>query len=213
MEQLYHQGFKGKIISCTLDYYDEIIAKTNKDFVDGTIFQFPDFDDPMLEQPGVNFPNPGDFDARFRQAHPNDWSAVSWEYPAILLNWIEGAKAAGSVEPTAVLEALKSNSQPEFIYGEGTGQRRGRPLAGGRGRGRQGTHQGVSQRVGLARQAYRRADQAHEGSRPENRLGPNARREWPATAFPASVRRARPGNLQVSGSISWNSLSSRSSTA
>jgi len=119
MEQLYHQGFKGKIISCTLDYYDEIIAKTSKEFVNGTIYQFPDFDDPMLNEPGVNFPHPGDFDAKFRKGHPNDWSAVSWEYPAIMLNWIDGAKAAGSVEPTAVLKALKSNKNPEFIYGEG----------------------------------------------------------------------------------------------
>jgi branched-chain amino acid transport system substrate-binding protein len=119
MEQLYHQGFKGKIISCTLDYYDEIIAKTSREFVDGTIFQFPDFDDPALNDPGVNFPKPGDFDAKYRKDHPNDWSAVSWEYPAILLNWIEGAKAAGSVDPTAVLKALKSQSSPEFVFGDG----------------------------------------------------------------------------------------------
>lgn len=119
MEQLFHQGFKGKIISCTLDYYDEIIAKTNKEFVNGTIFQFPDFDDPKLNEPGINFPNPGDFDAKFKKDHPHDWSAVAWEYPAILLNWIEGAKAAGSVEPTKVLKALKSNTSPEFIFGGG----------------------------------------------------------------------------------------------
>jgi branched-chain amino acid transport system substrate-binding protein len=119
MEQLYHQGFEGKIISCTLDYYDEIIAKTSKEFVNGTIFQFPDFDDPKLTEDGIHFPNPGDFDAKFRKAHPNDWSAVAWEYPAILLNWLEGAKAAGSVEPTDVLNALRSNSKPEFVYGEG----------------------------------------------------------------------------------------------
>ena len=119
MEQLYHQGFEGKIISCTLDYYDEIIAKTSKDFVNGTLFQLPDFDDPKLTEGGIHFPNPGDFDAKFRKAHPNDWSAVAWEYPAILLNWLEGAKAAGSVEPTDVLNALRSNSKPEFVYGEG----------------------------------------------------------------------------------------------
>ena len=119
MEQLYHQGFKGKIVSCTLDYYAEIIAKTSEKFVNGTIFQFPDFDDPALNEPGVNFPNPGDFDAKFRKDHPNNWSAVSWEYPAILLNWIEGAKEAGSVEPTKVLQALKSNKNPEFVFGDG----------------------------------------------------------------------------------------------
>lgn len=119
MEQLYHQGFKGKIISTALDYYDEIIAKTSEEFVNGTIYQFPDFDDPKLTEDGINFPNPGDFDAKFRKNHPNDWSAVSWEYPAIMLNWLEGAKAAGSVEPTDVLNALKSNKNPEFVFGEG----------------------------------------------------------------------------------------------
>lgn len=119
MEQLYHQGFEGRIISCTLDYYDEIIAKTSEEFVDGTIFQFPDFDDPKLNESGINFPNPGDFDAKFRKSHPNDWSAVAWEYPAILLNWLEGAKSAGSVDPTAVLGALRNNSQPEFVFGGG----------------------------------------------------------------------------------------------
>jgi len=119
MEQLFHQGFKGKIVSCTLDFYDEIIAKTSKEFVEGTIFQFPDFDDPRLNDSDINFPNPGDFDAKYRKDHPNDWSAVSWEYPAILLNWIEGAKQAGSVEPKAVTKALKSNSNPEFVFGGG----------------------------------------------------------------------------------------------
>ena len=52
MEQLFHQGYEGLIISCTLDYYDEIIAKTSEEFVNGTIFQFPDFDDPMLTDQG-----------------------------------------------------------------------------------------------------------------------------------------------------------------
>ena len=119
MEQLYHQGYKGKIISTTLDYHEEVIAKTSQEFVDGTIHQFPAFDDPKLNGPGINFPNPGKFDAEFRKRHPNDWSAVSWEYPAIMLNWIEGAKAAGSIETTAVLKALKSNPNPTFVFGGG----------------------------------------------------------------------------------------------
>ena len=36
-----------------------------------------------------------------------------------MLNWLEGAKKAGSVEPTDVLAALKSNESPEFVFGEG----------------------------------------------------------------------------------------------
>ena len=117
MEQLYHQGFKGKIISCTLDYYDQIIAKTSEDFVNGTIFQFPDFDDPALK--GASFPDPGGFDADFRADHPNDWSAVAWEYPVILLNWLENAKAAGSIESEAVIEQMTGNEQ-DFVFGGGS---------------------------------------------------------------------------------------------
>ena len=118
MEQLYHQGFKGKIISCTLDYYQEIIAKTSEEFVNGTIFQFPDFDDPALVQAGVNFPDPGGFDADFRKDHPNDWSAVAWEYPVILLNWLENAKAAGSVDGEAVADYM-TGKQQDFVFGGG----------------------------------------------------------------------------------------------
>ena len=118
MEQLYHQGFEGKIISCTLDFYEEIIAKTSVDFVNGTIYQFPDFDDPKLLEAGVVFPDPAGFDAAFRADHPNDWSAVAWEYPAILLNWIENAKAAGSTDSEIVSEAMASTQQ-EFVFGGG----------------------------------------------------------------------------------------------
>lgn len=118
MEQLYHQGYEGKIISCTLDYYQEIIAKTSVDFVNGTIFQFPDFDDPMLMSEGISFPDPAGFDAAFRKDHPNDWSAVAWEYPVILMNWLENAQAVGSVESVDVAPAMLANKQ-QFVFGGG----------------------------------------------------------------------------------------------
>ncbi len=118
MEQLFHQGYEGLIISCTLDYYEEIIAKTSEEFVNGTIYQFPDFDDPKLQEEGINFPDPAGFDAAFRKDHPNDWSAVAWEYPAILLNWIEAAKAAGSVETEAVAATMLGQKQ-DFVFGGG----------------------------------------------------------------------------------------------
>ncbi len=118
MEQLFHQGYEGLIISCTLDYYEEIIAKTSEEFVNGTIYQFPDFDDPKLQEEGVNFPDPAGFYAAFKKDHPNDWSAVAWEYPAILLNWLEAAKAAGSVETEAVAATMLGQKQ-DFVFGGG----------------------------------------------------------------------------------------------
>ena len=57
-EQAHQQGFKGKIISCTAEFYEQIIEKTSKEFMEGFIFQFPDFDDPALNEPQINFDSP-----------------------------------------------------------------------------------------------------------------------------------------------------------
>ena len=54
-EQAFQQGFKGTIISCTADFYKKMIDKTSKEFMEGFIFQFPDFDDPALNEPQINF--------------------------------------------------------------------------------------------------------------------------------------------------------------
>jgi hypothetical protein len=36
-----------------------------------------------------------------------------------MLNWLEGAKAAGSTDSDKVLKALQSNPNPEFVFGGG----------------------------------------------------------------------------------------------
>ena len=119
MEQLYHQGFKGQVISTTLDYHEEVIAKTSQEFVDGTIHQFPTFDDEMLNGGDINFPDPNGFDAEYRKRHPNDWSAVSWEYPAIMLHWLSGCQEAGSFDSAEVIAKLAGNPNPQFVFGGG----------------------------------------------------------------------------------------------
>ena len=43
----------------------------------------------------------------------------SWEYPAILLDWVDAAKTAGSIEPVDVVTAMKANQEPHFVFGEG----------------------------------------------------------------------------------------------
>ncbi len=120
VEQLFHQGFEGKIVSCTLDLYEEVIAKTSQDFVEGLIFQFPDFDDPALESNDQVYfpsPSPGEFDAAFKKDHAGEWSAVAWEYPSSLQIWADTAVAAGSIEPMDVLETLKANPTPSHAFG------------------------------------------------------------------------------------------------
>ena len=117
-EQAFLQGFKGQIISCTADFYEKIIEKTSKEFMEGFIFQFPDFDDPALNGPQINFPDPNGFYTEYNRRWPGEWGAVSWEYASILDLWRAGAEKAGSVEPTEVLSAMKAGGKGQHAFGE-----------------------------------------------------------------------------------------------
>ena len=117
-EQAYQQEFKGKIISCTADFYEKIIEKTSKEFMEGFIFQFPDFDDPALSQPGINFDAPEDFYAEYSNRWPGEWGAVSWEYASIMDLWVQGAQRAGSVEPQDVLAGMKQGGTGKHAFGD-----------------------------------------------------------------------------------------------
>lgn len=117
-EQLFQQGYGGQIISCTADFYDQIIAKTSKEFMEGFIFQFPDFDDPALEGEGINFKNANKFYEEYVKRFPGQWGAVSWEYASIMDLWKAAAEKAGSVEPDAVLAAMKDGGTGLHAFGE-----------------------------------------------------------------------------------------------
>ncbi len=116
-EQLFQQGYKGQIISCTADFYDQIIEKTSAEFMEGFIFQFPDFDDPALEAEDINFSRPAEFYAEFIKRHPGQWGAVSWEYASIMDLWKAAAEKAGSVEPDDVLAAMKEGGKGAHAFG------------------------------------------------------------------------------------------------
>lgn len=116
-EQLYQQQFKGKIISCTLDTYPKIIEKTSQEFMDGTVFQFPDFDDPKMQSDFINFPNPEQFYNTYEERHPGTWTAVSWEYASIMDLWKTAAEEAGSIEPMDVLEQMKAGGTAPHAFG------------------------------------------------------------------------------------------------
>ena len=118
-EQAFQQGFKGTMISCTADYYQKIIEKTSAEFMEGFIFQFPDFDDPALNQPNINFTKPNEFYAEYvKRFGAEEWSAVSWEYASIMDLWADAAKRAGSIEPAAVLTAMKEGGKGKHIFGD-----------------------------------------------------------------------------------------------
>ncbi|ESR25685.1 ABC transporter substrate-binding protein [Lutibaculum baratangense] len=117
-EQLFQQGYKGQIISCTADFYDKIIEKTSKEFMEGFVFQFPDFDDPALNGENINFRRPNEFYEEYSRRFPGEWGAVSWEYASVMDLWLDAAKKAGSVEPEDVLAAMKEGGVGKHAFGE-----------------------------------------------------------------------------------------------
>ena len=116
-EQLYQKKFTGQIISCTADFYESLIKKTSKEFMEGFLFQFPDFDDPALTARGINFANPEKFYREYNKRYPGEWGAVSWEYASILDLWKAAAERANSVEPDKVLKAMKKGGKGLHAFG------------------------------------------------------------------------------------------------
>ncbi|ODA66298.1 Leucine-specific-binding protein precursor [Methyloligella halotolerans] len=118
-EQAFQQGYKGQMISCTADFYQKMVEKTSKEFMEGFIFQFPDFDDPKLNEPHVNFKKPNDFYQEYLKRYgAGEWSAVSWEYASIMDLWADAATKAGTTEPTDVLAAMKEGGVGKHAFGE-----------------------------------------------------------------------------------------------
>ncbi|MEX3010642.1 ABC transporter substrate-binding protein [Hoeflea sp. TYP-13] len=117
-EAAYRRGFTGQILSCTCDNYPALIEKTSREFMEGFVFQFPDFDDPALNDPRVNFPRPNEFYSEFVRRFPGEWSAVSWEYCAILEMWRKAVERVQTVEPVAVLSAMKLGGTARNVFGE-----------------------------------------------------------------------------------------------
>uniref|UniRef100_UPI00145A76C4 ABC transporter substrate-binding protein n=1 Tax=Nitratireductor sp. XY-223 TaxID=2561926 RepID=UPI00145A76C4 len=117
-EEAFRQGFQGQIISCTADNYRTLIEHTSKEFMEGFVFQFPDFDDPTLNAPGVNFNRPNAFFKEYSARFPGTWSAVSWEYVSILSLWRQAIELAGTVEPVSVLTAMKAGGRGAHAFGD-----------------------------------------------------------------------------------------------
>ncbi|WP_338551118.1 ABC transporter substrate-binding protein [Roseovarius phycicola] len=111
------QGFKGQILSCTLDHYQKLVARLGSDFMEGVTFQFPDFDDPALSEKAFFFNQPNVFFEEYNALYPNSWTAVSWEYAAILDIWHAAVEKADSVAPASVLAAMKQLGHVTHAFG------------------------------------------------------------------------------------------------
>lgn len=116
-EYAYAKEFAGQIVSCTLDNYPALVARTSVEFMEGTLFQFPDFDDPLLREKAFFFNQPDVFFEEYNRRFPGTWSAVSWEYVATLEIWQAAVEKAGSLAPASVLAAMKQLGQVTHAFG------------------------------------------------------------------------------------------------
>lgn len=113
----YDAEFSGAILSCTADGYDAMLTNTSAEFMEGFTFQFPDFDDPSLADKAFFFHRPKAFYSEYNSRFPNSWSAVSWEYAAILDIWQTAVERASSVASGAVMAALKQRGTVNHAFG------------------------------------------------------------------------------------------------
>lgn len=116
-EAAFRAGFAGQILSCTADNYRRLIDRTSAAFMEGFLFQFPDFDDPELRDKTFFFHRPAEFFAEYNRRFPVSWTAVSWEYVAILDLWHSAVEKAGTVAPVSVLAAMKQGGRGEHAFG------------------------------------------------------------------------------------------------
>lgn len=116
-EYAFAQGFTGQILSCTADHYQRLVAKTSSEFMEGFLFQFPDFDDPLLAEKAFFFNQPQTFYEEYNDRFPNSWTAVSWEYAAILDIWHSAVERAGNPNPVSVLAAMRQLGSVTHAFG------------------------------------------------------------------------------------------------
>jgi branched-chain amino acid transport system substrate-binding protein len=113
-------GFEGRILSCTCDAYPLLVERTSAAFMERFVFQFPDFDDPALLRPQINFADPHEFYREFCERFPDTWSAVSWEYVSALEFWKDAVHRARTFHPDAVLAAMKIGGKGKHVFGDAT---------------------------------------------------------------------------------------------
>lgn len=116
--EAFKRGFKGRILSCTCDNYEKLVENTSVAFMEGFVFQFPDFDDPRLMDPGINFAGPHEFYAEFCARYPGAWSAVSWEFVSALEFWKDAVERARTFHPATVMAAMKIGGRGGHVFGE-----------------------------------------------------------------------------------------------
>lgn len=116
VEQLFVQGYKGRILHAGFELLPDMVARTSKEFMEGSIAFFPRFDDASINKAATGAPDAAGFYVEFDKTYPKQWNNTSWEFPAALDVWKQGVEAAGTFDPDELLAGLKSNP-PQHIFG------------------------------------------------------------------------------------------------
>ncbi|RMF35721.1 MAG: twin-arginine translocation signal domain-containing protein [Alphaproteobacteria bacterium] len=120
IEQLYLQGFKGRISANYLDT-ESILQKVPPEYIEGAVDSFPLFDDPWWGSPSWQHDFIKEWMSRYGPGAPEDVhreiTGIDWDHVITLKVWAEGVTLAGTVEPDAVLEALRAQESFDTILG------------------------------------------------------------------------------------------------
>ena len=100
--------------------------------MEGFIWQFPDFDDPAMQEPlnPYRLIEPAVFWDDYQEDYAGTWSAVSWEYQAQLDQWAQAVIAADSIDPMDVFREWKRPKENNIYHAFGEGTWWGKPFWG-----------------------------------------------------------------------------------
>lgn len=116
VEQLYIQGFKGRILHAGLELLPDMVKRTSAEYMEGSITFFPRFDDPAIGTSAVGFPDSAGFYADYEKMYPGSWNNTSWEFPACLEVWKRAVETANTAEPDELFASMKANP-PSHMFG------------------------------------------------------------------------------------------------
>jgi branched-chain amino acid transport system substrate-binding protein len=122
VEQLYSQGFEGRISANYLDT-ESILQKVPPEYLEGAVDSFPLFDDPWWGSESFQHRFYDQWMERYGPGGPDDVkreiTGIDWDHVIMLRLWAEGVQLACSFDPDRVLEALRAQESIETILGPG----------------------------------------------------------------------------------------------
>ncbi len=114
MEQLYLQGFEGPISANYIEW-STVLPKVPAEWaakVKG-FESYPRFDDPWWGEPSMQHTFGDNWTARYGPGGPEDvgtpMTGIDWLYIPTVQIWANGVAQAGTLDPDAVIEAIRSN--------------------------------------------------------------------------------------------------------